>query len=123
MDRSTPPKRALVSTRKLSTVMVLACCAVACANPGESAPATSVSTQQLNAEIREPIERLTHRSAGQPQVGADGTTQVVDLRGGFQSVTMVRLNPDGTFSGICTDSTDDAVRFMTSEPTPTAEDR
>jgi hypothetical protein len=36
---------------------------------------------------------------------------------------MVRKNPDGTHTGICTDSADEAVRFMLSGPTPTVEDR
>lgn len=123
MDCSKLKRHTPVSRWKVSTSLLFACCATACANPGEPTPATTASTRQLNAEIREPIERLTHRSAGETQVARDGTTQVVDLRGGFQSVTIVRRNPDGTFSGICTNSTDDAVRFLTSEPAPAVEDR
>ena len=123
MDCPKLRRRTPVSKWKVGTSLLFACCAAGCANPGESAPATNLSTQQLNAEIREPIERLTHRSAAEPQVARDGTTQVVDLRGGFQSVTMVRRNPDGTFSGICTNSADEAVRFLTSEPAPAVEDR
>jgi hypothetical protein len=99
----------------------------ACANSVEPTPPTSLSSEPLTAadvaQIREPIERLTHRSAAPPQLGSDGTTQIVDLQGGFQTVTMVRKNPDGTHTQICTDSTDEAVRFMLSEPKPSAEDR
>src|SRR5215468_10003061 len=96
MDCPKLRRRTPVSKWKVGTSLLFAFCAAGCANPGESAPATNLSTQQLNAEIREPIERLTHRSAAEPQVARDGTTQVVDLRGGFQSVTMVRRNSDGT---------------------------
>ena len=113
--------------RTIGAALLSAFCLSACANSAEPSPATSLSREQLTAanaaQIREPIERLTHRSAAAPEVGSDGTTEVVDLRGGFQSVTMVRKNPDGTHTGICTDSADEAVRFLLSEPTPAAEDR
>jgi len=123
MDCSKVRRRIPVSTRKLSIALVFACCAAGCSNSGESAPATNLSSQQLNAEIREPIERLTHRSAGQLQRASDGTTDLVDLRGGFQNVTIARQNADGSFNTICTDSTDQAVRFLTSDAPATVEDR
>jgi len=123
MDCSKLKSRTPVSRWKVSTSLLFACCATACANPGEPTPATTASTQQLNGEIREPIERLTHRSASQPQKAADGTTELVDLRGGFQQVTMVKQNADGSLSTICTDSTEQAVRFMTSDAPATVEDR
>lgn len=111
----------------IGAALLSAFCMSACASSAEPASATSLAPEQLTAAnaalIREPIERLTHRSAAAPEVGSDGTTEVVDLRGGFQSVTMVRKNPDGTHTGICTDSADEAVRFMLSEPTHTVEDR
>ncbi len=119
--------RARANTWNIGAVLLSAFFASACANSAEPSSATRLSPEQLTAanaaQIREPIERLTHRSAAAPEVGSDGTTEVVDLRGGFQSVTMVRKNPDGTHTTICTDSADEAVRFMLSEPTPTAEDR
>ncbi len=122
-----PNFRSRASSWKIGAALVSAAFMSACANSAEPVSATSLLPEQLTAanaaQIREPIERLTHRSGAAPTVGSDGTTEVVDLRGGFQSVTMVRKNPDGTHTGICTDSADEAVRFMLSEPTPTVEDR
>ena len=119
---SKPRRRTPIKTWKMGTALVFAFVS-ACANAGEPTPAASVSTQQANTQIREPIERLTHRSAGAPQKASDGTTELVDLRGGFQQVTMIKQNADGTFSMICTDSTEQAVRFLTSDAPATVEDR
>lgn len=119
--------RTRAKTWSLRAALLSLFCLSACTSSAEPTSTTTLSREQLTAanaaQIREPIERLTHRTAGTPQVSTDGTTEVVDLRGGFQSVTMVRKNPDGTHTGICTDSADEAVRFMLSEPRPAAEDR
>src|SRR5258708_12690206 len=94
--------------RNIGAALLSAFFASACASSAEPLSATSLSPEQLTAAntalIREPIERLTHRSAAASEVGSDGTTEVVDLRGGFQSVTILPKNPHRTHTALCTDS-------------------
>jgi hypothetical protein len=41
---------------------------------------------------------------------------LLDLQGGFQHTVIVRRNPDGTHSIICTDSIDQATEFLARSP-------
>lgn len=103
--------------------LFLAFCRTACVSAGEPTAAKTLSPEQVNTEIREPIERLTHRPTSEPASSSDGKSVVLDLEGGLRYVTMVSRNPDGSHTTICTNSADDAVRFMLSPPAPTTAER
>jgi hypothetical protein len=87
-------------------------------NPSSSRPLLSAAATADTARALSQLEPMLRRN----QEALTGTSEPngrhsVNLNSGFMHATMLRINPDGTRSAICTDSMESATEFFAGNAT------
>jgi hypothetical protein len=120
-------KKAPVNPAGLSALAALGLTLGACQGPEASvtqsiSPSGIALSPEVAREVRE-LEPLLRRPTNLKVTRDARGGQSVDLQGAFQHAVIVRRNPDGTHSLICTDSIDQATEFLARPPQSKAEEQ
>jgi hypothetical protein len=98
-------------------LLLLAACSANAPNPAvpAAAKARGGATGLAGApDLRESVRTLTSRGAENLEVSAGPIpgSRVVRIKGGYSEVFLAKINPDGTVSTRCVDSSDGAEAFL-----------